>query len=167
VNFQNLLDAEKVDTMRHLFGLYHDGYMFHQANLRSSGIASITINGVSSNISIFQAWVETVVQEFARLVNWPMISLKQDDLAKSFKARQGRDACNYGMSWTTTNNKITGVTVTANGNTCAEVIPITVPGTVTNTQGFTTEKIGNDPLTIWVKLSGATKSFTLTTPISV
>jgi hypothetical protein len=166
-NFQNLLDAEKADTMRHLFGLYHDGYMFHQANLRTARLAAITINGVSSKISIFQAWVETNVQEFARLVNWPMITLKQDDLAKSFKARQGRDACNYGMSWTKTNNQITGVTVTANGNTCAEVIPITVPGTVTNTQGSTTEKIGSDPLTIWVKLSGATKSFTLTAPISV
>lgn len=166
-NFQNLLDAEKADTMRHLFGLYHDGYMFHQANLRTAGLAPITINGVSSRISIFQAWVETIVQEFARLVNWPMITLKQDDLAKSFKARQVRDACNYGMSWTTANNQITGVTVTANGNTCAEVIPITVPGTVTNTQGFTTEKIGSDPLTIWVKLGGATKSFTLTNPIAV
>jgi hypothetical protein len=23
--------------MRHLFGLFHDGYMFHQANLRTQG----------------------------------------------------------------------------------------------------------------------------------
>ena len=166
-SFQDLLNTELADTMRHTFSLYHDAYMFHQANLRSAGLASITINGVSSKISIFQAWVETMVQEFARLVTWPMITVKQDDLAKSFLARQTRDACNYGMSWTTTNNQITGVTVTANGNTCAEVIPITVPGTVTNTQGFKTEKIGSDPLTIWVKLSGATTSFTLTTPISV
>jgi hypothetical protein len=43
---------------------------------------------------------------------------------------------------------------------------VTVPGSVTNTQGFTTEKIGSDPLTIWVKLSGAPVTFTLSTPVA-
>lgn len=33
--FFDLLVAERTDTMRHLFGLFHDGYMFHQANLRT------------------------------------------------------------------------------------------------------------------------------------
>lgn len=165
--FADLLSVEKADTMRHLFGLYRDGFMFHQANLRVSGNAPITINGVSSNISIFQAWVETVVQEFVRLVNWPLISLKQSDLAVAFKAREARDACGYGLSWTVVNNKITQVSVRANGNTCASPIPLTVPGTVTNTQSSTQEKVGNDPLTLWVSLTGAVKTFTLGSPLNL
>lgn len=80
-DFATLLATEKSDTMRHLFGLYRDGYMFHQANLRQTDVTPVTINGVTSKLSIFQAWVEVQVQEFVRLVNWPMITLKHDDVS--------------------------------------------------------------------------------------
>lgn len=80
-DFATLLAVEKADTVRQLFGLYRDGYMFHQANLRQTDVEPITINGVSSKLSIFQAWVEVQVQEFVRLVNWPLITLKQDDVS--------------------------------------------------------------------------------------
>jgi hypothetical protein len=80
-DFATLLATEKADTTRHLFGLYHDGYMFHQANLRQTDVTSTTINGVTSKLSIFQAWVEVQVQEFVRLVNWPMVTLKHDDVS--------------------------------------------------------------------------------------
>lgn len=79
-DFADLLATEKADTTRHLFGLYHDGFMFHQANLRQTDVSTTTINGVTSKISIFQAWVEVQVQEFVRLVNWPMVTLKHDDV---------------------------------------------------------------------------------------
>lgn len=163
--FDDLMAVEKSDTMRHLFALQHDGYMFHQANLRSVGNAAINVNGQSKQTSIFQAWVETMVAEFTRLVNWPMQTLKQSDLAISFANRQARDACGYSMSYNFANSKITGVTVTANSNTCSVAVPLTVPGTVVNTKGMVLEKIGNDPLTIWVKLSGSAQTFTLSTPV--
>jgi len=62
---------------------------------------------------------------------------------------------------------VTGVTVTAKGNTCEAEIPVTVPGAVVDTYGFRTEQIGSDPLTIWVQLTGESvlRSFTLVTPI--
>lgn len=78
--FYDLLAQEKADTMRHLFGLYHDPYMFHQANLRNADAEEITINGVSAQLSIFQAWVETQVQEFVRLAEWPVVTLKHADV---------------------------------------------------------------------------------------
>lgn len=154
--------------MRHLFGLYHDGFMFHQANLRTQGIAAIPVNGVSSRVSIFQAWVEIVVQEFVRLVNWPMISLKQSDLLATFLDRQTRDACQPKLSWIKNGASITGVTVGANGNACSVPIPVTVPGTVTSSTGVVrTEKVGNDPTTLWVSLSGAARSYTFSSPVAV
>lgn len=72
--WEELLNVEKQETMRELFGLRHDGYMFHQANLRNTGIDPVTFNGQVENISIFQAWVETQVQEFVRLVDWPLVT---------------------------------------------------------------------------------------------
>ena len=78
-----------------------------------------------------------------------------------------RDGCAYGLTYAVTSGSITGVTVTANGNTCSAPIPVTVPGAVTDTQGFTTEQVGSDPLTIWVQLSGSPVSFTLSQPVAL
>ena len=166
-DFNNLMAQERADTMRHLFGLYRDGYMFHQLNLRVNNMQLLTTQDGTQVRSLFQFWVEQTVQEFKRLANWPMLTLKQSDLAKAFTDRMTRDACGYKMSWNLANGKITGLTVSANGNTCSAAVPITLPGTVTSTQGFATEKVGNDPLTIWVKLTGQPVSFTLSTAISV
>jgi hypothetical protein len=168
--FTDLLNVERSDTMRRLFGLFHDGFMFHQANMRVEGLAPITVNGVTSNMSIFQAWVEVVVQEFTRLVNWPLVTLKQDDLATSFRNRQARDACGASMQYTISNNKITALTLGAStGNSCSARIPITIPAgnTVTATQGSTSEKLGADPQTYWVQLSGAAKTFTLSSAVNL
>jgi hypothetical protein len=84
-------------------------------------------------------------------------------------ARMVRDGCKPNLSWQldTSTKKITGVTVTSAGNVCIEPLPITVPGTVTDTQGFATEQVGSDPLTIWVTLSGSPITFTLSTPVPV
>jgi hypothetical protein len=165
--FDDLLATEKADTMRHLFGLHHDGYMFHQANLRNADVNAITINGVSAKYSIFQAWVEVQVQEFVRLVEWPLVTLKHADMSAQFLSRYNRDACGYSLSYTTNSGKITAVTVSANGNTCSEAIPVTFPSLPSNTQGFTVEQLGSDPATVWVKLSGSPVTFTLSTPIAL
>lgn len=88
-------------------------------------------------------------------------------MSAGFLARYNRDACGYSLSYTTQDQKITGVTVSATGNTCSDPIPVTFPVTPTSTQGFTTEQLGSDPLTVWVPLSGSPVSFTLSTPISL
>lgn len=88
-------------------------------------------------------------------------------MSAGFLSRYNRDACGYTLSYTTKNQKITGVTVSATGNTCSEPIPVTFPVAPTSTQGFTTEKLGSDPLTVWVRLSGSPVTFTFSTPISL
>ncbi|KAN0072001.1 hypothetical protein V8E54_009730, partial [Elaphomyces granulatus] len=168
-DFYALLAKEKANTMHHFFGLRRDPYMFHQANLRNTGnqIPSVTINGVTAQLSLFQSWVETIVQEFVRLVDWPLISLKHGDMSTAFADRAARDACGYSISWTVDANQITGVTVSSNGNTCNSPIPVTFPVSPTSTLGFQTEQIGHDPLTVWVLLTGDPVSMTLSTPISL
>ena len=158
--------------------------MFHQANLNYRTAGNTIINGVSAKLSLIEAWVETITQEMVRLTSWPILSLKQDDVSQSishtkdvgltlsqiasvFRDRVKRDNCAPNLKWATnpTARTITGVTLTTNGNNCDTKIPVTLPGTVTNTQGFTTEKLGSDPLTIWVTMPGAPVTFTLTTPV--
>ncbi|KAJ5336846.1 uncharacterized protein MYU51_006035 [Penicillium brevicompactum] len=163
--FDDLLAVEKADTMRHLFGLYHDGYMFHQANLRNADLDPITINGVSKKWSIMEAWVETVVQEYVRLADWPIVTLTHQEMSASFLARFNRDKCGYSLSYATSNKQITAITVSATGNTCTDPIPVTFPVAPTSTQGFATEQLGSDPLTVWVQLAGSPVTFTLSSAI--
>lgn len=166
-DFAYLMTQEKNDHMRYYFGLYRDSLMFHQINLRNQGVDDITTPDGTVVRSLYQQWVEEIVQEFNRLANWPMISLKQDDLAEAFNARVARDACGYGITWNVQGDQVTGVTVTANGNTCSTEIPVTVPGSVSNTQGFRTEQVGNDPLTVWVKLSGSPVTLKLSSGLAL
>jgi hypothetical protein len=148
-DYYTLLDVEKQTSTRHLLGLHHDSYMFHQANLNYVTAPKTTINGITAQISMVQAWVETVFQEMVRLTDWPMISLKHDDMATSFSNRMARDLCSPSLTYVTnpTKNTITGMTITTIKNTCSALIPVTVPGKVKSAMGFSTEQLGSDPLT--------------------
>lgn len=147
-----------------------DPFMFHQANLRVADVAATTVNGVTKKRSLLQMWVETVVAQYTASVSWPVITKKHDDLAAVFMNRMIRDQCNptTRLIYSADKTQIIGIEVGADGNTCSVPVPVTIPsGTVTSLQGSTTEQIGGDPLTMWVALSGSTKVFTLTSPITL
>jgi len=167
-NITTLLDIERAANSRHLLGLHHDPFMFHQANLRYSDVTNTIVNGASQKYSLLQMWVETVLTEVTRLVNWPIITLKSDDITAAFSSRMARDNCAPAMSYTLSSDakSIVGVVVSTT-NSCSVPIPVTVPGPITNT-GYTTEQIGNDPLTVWVPISsGKSVSLTLKTPVTL
>ncbi|KAL2828816.1 hypothetical protein BJY01DRAFT_255239 [Aspergillus pseudoustus] len=168
-DFNNLLAAERDTTLVQLLGLYHDSYMFHQANLRNAGAGTLTVGGATGRYSAFQAWVEIVVQELVRLVTWPIVSTTHQQMSENFLQRYKRDQCGYALAYEVSGDHITGVTVTARANNqCSAKIPITVPVDLANnanTHNFTTEKLGSDPLTVWVQLSGDPVSLALASPI--
>lgn len=90
-------------------------------------------------------------------------------MSASFAARMARDSCGYKLTWIQSGSSITGVQVTANGNSCSQPIPVTFPtGNKPSSipTGATTEQLGNDPYTVWVKLSGQPVTMTLATAIS-
>lgn len=66
-NYTDLLDLEKRTNVRHLLGLHHDAFMFHQANMNYVLAPEMTINGNTDTFSLLQAWVETVTAELVRL----------------------------------------------------------------------------------------------------
>jgi hypothetical protein len=146
--------------------------MFHQANLRVVDVFNTTINGISKQRGLLQMWVETVVTEFNRLVNWPMITKPHDDIGIEFANRMTRDLCVPNIRWihSTTSGQtvITGFEVSATNLNCTQPVPVTIPvGSVTSLQGSTSEQIGEDPLTIWVTLNGTSKVFNLTSGINM
>jgi hypothetical protein len=130
-----------------------------------------TIGSQTGQFGLLQSWVETMLQEMTRLTTWPIISIKHDDAAVQFTNRMARDKCAPNLSYTYSadGKRITGVTVTAINNTCPVQIPVTFPGPATSTvkAGATSEKVGTDPLTVWITLSGTPITYTLTTPIPV
>lgn len=84
-----------------------------------------------------------------------------------FLQRYRRDQCGYSLSYVLDNNSITGVTLSANGNSCDAAIPVTFPDAPSDTQGFSTEQLGSDPVTVWAQLSGSPVTFSLASPIAL
>lgn len=62
-----MLELEKRTNVRHLLGLHHDAYMFHQANMNYVTAPEMTLNGNTDTFSLVQVWVETVTAELIRL----------------------------------------------------------------------------------------------------
>lgn len=63
----DLLELEKASNVHNLVTLHHDAFMFHQANMRKSGVNLTVVSGVPGNFSLLQMWVETIVTEYASL----------------------------------------------------------------------------------------------------
>lgn len=168
-DFTSLLNDARLTNTRHLLGLHQDPYMFHQANLRQTDVASSTVGSQSGKLSLLQIWVETITQEMSRLTTWPIVSLKHDDVATQFTNRMARDGCSPNLSYqySADGKTITGATVTTTNNKCSVPIPITFPGSATTSAtGTTKEQIGSDALTIWATMNGSPVSFVLSTPIA-
>lgn len=86
-DFTTLLNDARTTNTRYLLGLHPDPYMFHQANLRTGDTDQITVGPVSGSLSLIQIWVETITQEMTRLTNWPIFSMKHDDIGAYFVDR--------------------------------------------------------------------------------
>lgn len=163
-DFNDLLDNARRVNIQHLLALHQDPFMFHQANMRQTDVPSITVGSQTGKLSLLQAWVETMVQELTRLTDWPIVSLKHDDIATQFVNRMTVDKCQPTMTYvySSSGTAITGVTVSAANMNCAAPVPVTFPSSATTTSsGTTTEQLGKDPLTIWVNLRGSAVTFTL------
>ncbi|KAG8163143.1 hypothetical protein KVR01_007621 [Diaporthe batatas] len=169
--FADILALSKADNTRYLFGLQSDPYMFHQANMRLTNMPPMTVGSKTMPMSILMAWTETVAQEMARLTNWPVISLKHDDIAQYFLDRQALDGCQPSLSYgfSPDGSSVTSVTVAANGNSCPVPVPVTIPGGSTTATGgsVTSDQVGSEPPIQWVKLSGQPVTLKLSAGVTV
>ncbi|CRK16891.1 hypothetical protein BN1708_017523, partial [Verticillium longisporum] len=152
-DFNSLLDNARAENTRHLLGLHADPYMFHQANMRQIDMPSITVGSQTGKMSLIMSWVETITQEMGRLTNWPITSLKHDDIGKSFSDRMALDQCEPKLSYSYSNGTtISSVTVSAKGNSCSVPVPVTIPaGTVTSSGAVKADQVGSEPPIQWTE----------------
>jgi hypothetical protein len=115
------------------------------------------------------AWTEAVMGEFIRLVQWPVLTLKHDDIANAIINRKTRDECRPSLTYRLSDDRksITGVTVNAANAKCATTIPVTVPGNVVTAASATKEQVGKDSLTLWVSLGGSAKTYSLASALKL
>jgi S1-C subfamily serine protease len=76
-----------------------------------------------------------------------------------------RDQCSPQLTWNynSTGTGVESVTLTtAQSNRCSAEIPVTVPNGVRSAPSSSrAEKIGSDPLTLWVKMNGSSVTIQL------
>jgi len=155
--WSQILDREALHVVKLFLQLRHDPYMFHESNLRNADFPVVTMNGASGHYGLLQQWVERIVEEVTKYVDWPIISLKMDDLAKSYIKRMDRIRCNpeYKMTINDDTHIIEGVEIAASGE-CEIPLFLSRGGDIDTTTVDSVEQVGNDPKTAWIKLTGGT-----------
>ncbi|KAJ3212428.1 hypothetical protein HDU82_001715 [Entophlyctis luteolus] len=157
--FADIMNAEVQRNLRTLALLSWAPAMFHQANLRNSDMPSVTAGSAVGKLGLMQQWVENVYGNFTQIVNWPIITIKQDDLTQKFINRQIYETAGVTVmelfAISASSVMLNGFTVSANTSCIA---PITLPRGVAASNvnlpaSATTEQIGIDSLTIWVHIT--------------
>ncbi|KAJ3095132.1 hypothetical protein HDU97_007245 [Phlyctochytrium planicorne] len=160
--FAGIIDDDVQRVTRMLLGLSWVPYMFHQANLRNADITYTFVNpgnGKTEKLSLVSYWVESVLANFYKYTNWPIISYKSDEFTSMFQKRAIYENCGVRTFFSGYRNVTTGqvyvTTLNAQSTqTCSA--PFTVPVAASNIavsgSTFKTEQLGADPLTVWVDM---------------
>ncbi|KAJ3341914.1 hypothetical protein HDU93_003735 [Gonapodya sp. JEL0774] len=144
--WDQILDREGARQLQLFLSIRHDPVMFHQANLRTVDMPTVTVGGKTGQLGVLAQWTEKVLSVYLALVDWPVVSLKGDDLYDLYAERMTRTACGVSTSYDLVNNadgtsSIQKIYITSTGTCKAR---ITVPASVVVAAGQTIEKIGND-----------------------
>ncbi|ORX61092.1 hypothetical protein BCR36DRAFT_579152 [Piromyces finnis] len=157
--WNEILDREALHVTKLFLQLRHDPYMFHEGNLRNADFQDVTINGATGHYGLLQQWVERIVEEITKYVDWPIISLKMDDLAQTYIKRMDRIKCNpeYRIIVNEDTRVVQSIEIQASG-ACEVPLFLSKGGEIDKSSVDSIEQFGNDPKTAWIKLNGAPKS---------
>ncbi|KAI8825008.1 uncharacterized protein EV422DRAFT_564363 [Fimicolochytrium jonesii] len=152
-------ETNRVMTL--LLQMRWDSYMFHQANLRSANMPTITVanSGATGRFGLAQQWAENIVGTLTKAVRWPIISAHMDVHHEAFRNRAKRDLCKPTLTLSIDRTassssylKAIGFSVATESNcTLAITLPVPVLGPC---GGCRLEQVGVDPLTVWVPMVG-------------
>eukprot|EP00833_Pecoramyces_ruminatium_P006869 jgi/Orpsp1_1/1180901/evm.model.c7180000075072.1 len=154
--WDQILERESTRVLRLIMLLRHEAHQFHQANLRS--------DDANNHKSLLQHWVEAVVNLYNKYANWPLVSMKLDDLNQLSIDRLNAKKCKASYSLNITDGTVTEIVIS---NPSAEecLLPLTVPADVVRKSEYKYEQLGNDPLTVWVKVGSNAKTVKLNPPL--
>jgi len=138
----------------HLLSYRHDPTMFHQINARS-----FDLNG--RDVSHVGMWIEGVSLGISSYYTLPVLSIKQDDLAKVWRQRTGMDDAGFFVTLQVSDGSINGIVTTSNFDCIGSISGIEL-----NPSSTLRKEIYGTEVTYFVTQAGAaTQSYTLTNPI--
>ncbi|OUM57546.1 hypothetical protein PIROE2DRAFT_17441 [Piromyces sp. E2] len=135
----------------------HDPYMFHEGNLRNEDFEESEINGVKGKFGLVQQWVEHMVVEIRKYMEWPLITKKMDDLGQSFVTRLGKNQCKPVYTMTIEDDSLILKEITVSATTGSCTVPLlAIRNTSFNQKSVdTVEQYGDEPETAWIEVSDA------------
>lgn len=172
-SFADLLDDARITNAHYIMSLSADPFMFHQANMRQTDMPVTTVGSQTGKMSLVMSWIETITQELTRLTNWPITSLKHDDLGQYFLDRMTLDACQPTATFVLSDdgNSVTQIVVGAakDSNKCSVPVPVTIPQGEAKGDAGSVEMdvVGSEPPIAWVTLDGSPMTVTLSSPVQL
>jgi len=154
-DWKSHLDTEAVLHVKNFLRLRHDPYMFHEGNLRNVDFPEVEINGKKGKYGMMQQWVERVVEEINKYMDWPLVALKMDDLADTYVNRLNKQKCKpeYTMVIDDKSNEIKEIKVASTTGKCKASVMAFRNADFDKKSVDEIEKRGDDPATAWVELN--------------
>jgi len=152
------LENEGFNHVENFLKMRHDPYMFHEGNLRNVDAPEVDIHGTRDKFGLMQQWVETVVYEIKRYMDWPLITLKMDDLAETYIKRIDQKACQpkYTMVIDDQTFEISEIKISSTAGKC-QVPLLAIRNTPFDEKTVDrVERFGNEPPTAWVEVNQTT-----------
>jgi len=97
------MNLERERVLPYLASYRHDPYMFHQANL------NLFTNSTGGTTTLITSWIDSVIDGYVTVMNLPLITLKEDDLFKTYLDRRARDFANVTAQMTVSQCKGTSI----------------------------------------------------------
>ncbi|KAJ3381227.1 hypothetical protein HDU84_005270 [Entophlyctis sp. JEL0112] len=162
VDFAYIMNTEVKRNVRLLALLSWNPVMFHQSNLRNADMPAVSAGTAvgAQKLGLAQQWIENVFGNFTEFVDWPLLSVKLDDLTQKFVERMIYETAGVTVTASITLSSsgvtFTGFSVSSNA-TC--VAPVTLPygvspGNLVLPAGVTTDQVGGDSVTLWIPVQG-------------
>jgi len=142
-----IMALEGTKTARNLMLYRHDPYMFHQGNLKHF---NYTRPGEDEKQwSLLTMWVQTVVEYYTALMNFPILNVGHDEMFILYKRRMATDACGATGTMTVVGGQVTGITLSSAAECDVAVTGLT---SCTGVADCTVETYGTDT-TVWAALN--------------
>ncbi|ORX75263.1 hypothetical protein BCR32DRAFT_329888 [Anaeromyces robustus] len=155
IDWKTHLDNEAVLHVKNFLKLRHDPYMFHEGNLRNSDYPEVEINGNKGKYGMMQQWVERIVEEIDKYMDWPLVALKMDDLAETYISRLNQKNCKpqYTMVIDDKTGQINEIKVASTTGQCKVPLLAFRNANFDESSVNEVEKRGDDPATAWVEVN--------------
>jgi len=155
INWNDYIRHDVDSKVDNFIKMRHDPYMFHEGNLRNDDFKEIEINGVKGKFGLLQQWVELMAFEIRKYFEWPLITIKMDDLSQSYVSRLEKQQCKpvYTMVIDDSTLNISEIKVSSTAGKCTVPLLAIRDSSFVESSVTSLEQFGDEPETAWIEVS--------------